>query len=484
MQTLEKRFAKGLGWGLIDNFSGTGINFLVGILLARQLTPEIFGIVGVSLVLVGISTTIADAGFSNALIRKSEVRPIEYSTTFLLNMTIAGVIYAVLFFSAPLFATYYRIELLTPVVRAMGVSILFAASAVVVKARLTRQMDFKTQAIASLTSSLISAAVGLYMVYHDGGIWSLVAQQLIRQSLYAIGLFVLTRYSFTFHYSHAAARELFAFGSRILFSSLLTTVYNNLYYFVIGKVYSPRQLGLYSRAEQFSLMIALNFTLVLQRVSLPALTKNKHDGQKLESVFQRLYKFSALLGSLFLFSLAAMADNFTYVVVGKQWMPSAPMLSILAIYSAFPPIIALHQNLLQVRGESKLFMRLEVLKTFLSACIVAIAIWIDFYALLGGIVLIGMLSLGINGYWGSKFLPTYKQFKQIKDTLYYFLISSFVAFIVFLSSKLAITPSSKLGIQIAVFILISLFLFTFVLKGERQMLKQIVRPSVKNEEQQ
>ena len=180
-------------------------------------------------------------------------------------------------------------------------------------------------------------------------------------------MFVLTRYSFTFHYSHAAARELFAFGSRILFSSLLTAVYNNLYYFVIGKVYSPRQLGLYSRAEQFSLMIALNFTLVLQRVSLPALTKNKHDGQNLESVFQRLYKFSALLGSLFLFSLAAMADNFTYVVVGKQWMPSAPMLSILAIYSAFPPIIALHQNLLQVRGESKLFMRLEVLKTFLSA---------------------------------------------------------------------------------------------------------------------
>ena len=231
-------------------------------------------------------------------------------------------------------------------------------------------------------------------------------------------------------------------------------------------------------------MIALNFTLVLQRVSLPALTKNKNDGQKLEYVFQRLYKFSALLGSLFLFSLAAMADNFTYVVVGKQWMPSAPMLSILAIYSAFPPIIALHQNLLQVRGESKLFMRLEVLKTFLSACIVAIAIWIDFYALLGGIVLIGVLSLGINGYWGSKFLPTYKQFKQIKDTLYYFLISSFVAFIVFLSSKLAITPSGKLGIQIAVFTLISLFLFTFVLKGERQMLKQIVRPSVKNEEQQ
>ena len=167
MQSLEKRFAKGLGWGLIDNFSGTGINFLVGILLARQLTPEIFGIVGVSLVLVSISTTIADAGFSNALIRKSEVQPIEYSTTFLLNMAIAGAIYAVLFFSAPLIAAYYRIELLTPVVRAMGISILFAASAVVVKARLTRQMDFKTQAIASLTSSLVSAAVGLYMVYHD-----------------------------------------------------------------------------------------------------------------------------------------------------------------------------------------------------------------------------------------------------------------------------------------------------------------------------
>ena len=484
MQSLENRFAKGLGWGLIDNFSGTGINFVVGILLARQLTPEIFGIVGVSLVLVTISATIVDAGFSNALIRKTEVRPIEYSTTFLLNMMIATAIYLVLFFSAPFIAAYYKIELLAQVIRVMGVSILFAASAVAVKARLTRQMDFRTQAFASLLSSLVSGAVGLYMVYHDGGIWSLVAQQLLRQSLYAVSLFIFTRYRFSFQYSPVAARELFGFGSRILLSSLLTTLYNNLYYFIIGKVYSPRQLGLYSRAEQFSLMIALNFTLVLQRVSLPALTKNKHDERKLESVFQRLYKFSALLGSLCLFSLAAMADNFIYVVVGKQWLASAPMLSILSIYSAFPPIIALHQNLLQVQGKSGLFMSLEVIKTIISALVVAVALFVGFYALLWGVVLIGVVSLGINGYWGSKFLPTYKQNKQLKDTLYYFFISALVAVAVFLSSHFVASPGYGLCVQLFVFGSISLFLFAFLLKGERHMLKQILRPSVKNEEPQ
>lgn len=481
MSSLKARFAKGLGWGLIDNFSGTGVNFIVGILLARQLSPEIFGIVGVALVLVSVANTIADAGFSNALIRKTEASPIDYSTTFLLNMAIAIGIYLLLFFSAPYIAAYYKIDLLIPVVRLISLSVLFAAFAVSVKARLTRQMDFRTQAVASMLSSLVSATVGLYMVYHGWGIWSLVAQQLLRQSLYAVSLSVAARYVPRIAYSPASAHELFSFGSRILLSSLLTTVYNNLYYMVVGKVYTPRQLGLYTRAEQFSLMIALNFTLVLQRVSLPALTNSKSSQASFDSAFQRLYKFSALLGSLFLFSLAAMADNFTYVLVGHQWMDSAPILRILSIYAAFPPIIALHQNILQVFGKSRLFLSLEAIKTLISTIIVAATIFLSFYALLWGVVFIGIISLAVNGYWGSKYLSTYTQSKQLRDTLVYFLISAVVALLVYFSSFLLTSHVCKLGIQLLVFAVSSLLLFVFILKDERRALTQILRPSSKTQ---
>jgi O-antigen repeat unit transporter len=481
MSSLKARFAKGLGWGLIDNFSGTGVNFIVGILLARQLSPEIFGIVGVALVLVSVANTIADAGFSNALIRKTEVSPIDYSTTFLLNMAIAIGIYLLLFLSAPYIAAYYKIGLLIPVVRLISLSVLFAAFAVSVKARLTRQMDFRTQAVASMLSSLVSATVGLYMVYHGWGIWSLVAQQLLRQSLYAVSLSVAARYVPRIAYSSASAHELFSFGSRILLSSLLTTVYNNLYYMVVGKVYTPRQLGLYTRAEQFSLMIALNFTLVLQRVSLPALTNSKSCQGSFDSAFQRLYKFSALLGSLFLFSLAAMADNFTYVLVGHQWIDSAPILRILSIYAAFPPIIALHQNILQVFGKSRLFLSLEAIKTLISTIIVAATIFLSFYALLWGVVFIGIISLAINGYWGSKYLSTYTQSKQLRDTLFYFLISAVVALLVYFSSFLLTSHVCKLGIQLSVFSVSSLLLFVFILKDERRALTQILRPSSKTQ---
>ena len=157
MQSLEKRFAKGLGWGLIDNFSGTGINFLVGILLARKLTPEIFGLVGIALVVVTISLVLSDGGFSNALIRKREISEQDYSTTFVLNMGTALVVYAILFFAAPYIASFNGSEVLTPVIRILGTNVIFASSAVVLKVRLTKQLDFRTQAIASLSSGVLSA---------------------------------------------------------------------------------------------------------------------------------------------------------------------------------------------------------------------------------------------------------------------------------------------------------------------------------------
>lgn len=250
---------------------------------------------------------------------------------------------------------------------------------------------------------------------------------------------------------------------------------------VVGKVYTPRQLGLYTRAEQFSLMIALNFTLVLQRVSLPALTNSKSSQASFDSAFQWLYKFSALLGSLFLFSLAAMADNFTYVLVGHQWMDSAPILRILSIYAAFPPIIALHQNILQVFGKSRLFLSLEAIKTLISTIIVAATIFLSFYALLWGVVFIGIISLAINGYWGSKYLSTYTQSKQLRDTLVYFLISAVVALLVYFSSFLLTSHACKLGIQLLVFVVSSLLLFVFILKDERRALTQILRPSSKTQ---
>ena len=191
MQSLEKRFAKGLGWGLIDNFSGTGINFLVGILLARQLTPEIFGLVGIALVVVTISLVLSDGGFSNALIRKHEISEKDYSTVFVLNMGAALFVYVVLFFTAPLIASFNGSEVLIPVIRILGTNVIFASSVVVLKVRLTKQLDFRTQAVASLSSGVVSAAVGVWIVFNDYGILSLVAQQLFRQLLYAVVLWLL-----------------------------------------------------------------------------------------------------------------------------------------------------------------------------------------------------------------------------------------------------------------------------------------------------
>ena len=474
MQTLEKRFAKGLGWGLIDNFSGTGINFLVGILLARQLTPEIFGLVGIALVLVTISLVLSDGGFSNALIRKHEISEQDYSTTFVLNMGTAFVVYTILFFTAPFIARFNGSEVLTPVIRVLGINVIFASSAVVLKVRLTKQLDFRTQAIASLGSGVISAVVGVWMVYNDYGIWSLVAQQLLRQLLYAVVLWLLVRSFPQLSYSAESARELFGFGSRILLSSLLTNIYNNLYYFLISKIYTPRRLGLYTRADQFSSLIAINFAFVLQRVSLPVLTECSVDLEKLTRAYWKLLVTSAFWGGVFLFSLCAVADHFIVVLIGEKWLGAVPILRILSLSAVFHPLVVLHQNILQVFGQAKLFLRLEIIKTFFSVLLIAIGVYWGFVYVLWAIVLIALFSFCLNGYFGGLNLLNFGLSRQVRALLPVILAAAVLALMVYLVGLLVSSHLFALLLQLLVFLAGALILVFFVFPAQGQQILSVV----------
>lgn len=475
MQSLEKRFAKGLGWGLIDNFSGTGINFLVGILLARQLTPEIFGIVGIALVLVTISLVLSDGGFSNALIRKQKISEEDYSTTFLLNMATAIVVYTLLFFAAPLIARFNGSEVLTPVIRVLGTNVIFASSVVVLKVRLTKELDFRTQAVASLSSGVVSALVGVWMVFNDFGIWSLVTQQLLRQLLYAFVLWLLVRSFPKLHYSSASAHELFGFGSRILFSSLLTNIYNNLYYFLISKVYTPRRLGLYTRADQFSSLIAMNFAFVLQRVSLPVLTECSTDLSKLTKAYRKLLVTSAFLGSLFFYSLCAMADHFIVVLIGEKWIESVPILRILAISVVFQPLVVLHQNILQVFGHGKLFLRLEIVRILFSIIVIGLGVYLGFVYMLWGLVLAGLFSFCVYGYFGGLNLLNFGLPWQIRSLLPSVFASALLALLVYLAGLPFATHFLALSVQLIVFLCGACLLLFYVFPEQGRQILSVVR---------
>ncbi len=417
MSVQQRSFLNGVIWSFIDNFSGTGINFVVGILLARQLMPEEFGLVGIALFMVALSIVIVEGGFSNALIRKTEVTDLDYATTFTINLSTAVGIYLLFYISAPWVATFYRLPDLEAVIRTIGVVIIIAGCAIVPKVRFTKNFDFRSQALASLISSTTGAAVALYMVYHGYGIWSMVFQQIVRQTLYTTLIWGMLRIWPRLAYSAASARALFSFGSRLLICAFLDNLYNNLLYSVIGKVYSPRQLGLYTRAEQFSSTLSVNFTSVMQRVSLPRLAQHKEDAEAFSEIFRRQLRFAILFSTTLCLGTCAMADHLVLALIGEHWLEAILPLRILCLAAIVQPLIGLHQNVLQAHGCSQLYLRLEIGKKIFAVSIVVLGLWTSFHILLWGMVVIALGFLWANHRFNRRYLPTYPPLLQLRDVV-------------------------------------------------------------------
>jgi O-antigen repeat unit transporter len=468
----SRKFSKGLGWGVIDNFSGTGINFIVGILLARALSPEAYSVIGLSLILVTISNIIADGGISTALIRKSKVSPADYNTGFFLNTLTAVIVYGILFLCAPPFAQSLELPILTDTVRWLGLIVIIAAFSIVPKAQLTKALNFKTQALASLSSSLIAATIAVLMLYKGYGIWSFIVQQIVRQSLYTLTLWSFIRQVPRWQFVSSSARELSSFGSRILLSGLIDAVYNNLYYFIIGKVFKPHTLGLYSRSEHFSSILSINFAMVLQRVSLPVLTQYKHDEQQFTQFIRTLLSKSSLLFSILFAIIAGTADQLILVIIGPQWIEAAPILRLLCISALFQPLIVVHQNVLQVYGEAKLFLRIEVAKKLMAVCIVAITLFTGFTALIWGIVAIAVLSFFINAYFGNRHLHNYSWQQQVKDIFPYHTTALIIGICLYAIGRTTLPLLEIILLQCGVAVVLLAIIFTQFLKADFHFLQQ------------
>jgi hypothetical protein len=403
-------------WSIIDNLSGTGINFLVSLILARLLGPDIYGIIGVALIFVALSNVLIDGGFSNSLIRKESVTTQDYNTVFVINVSTAFLIYGLSFILSPIIASFFSNTQLTQVIRVICISVIIGSFSIVPKVWLTRNLDFKRQAIASILSSTFGAIAGITLVFGGYGIWALVAQQLIRQSLYTLILVFIVPQRPHFRYSSASANSLFGYGSRILLSGIIDSLYNNLYLFVIGKVFSPRQLGLYSRAEQFSSLISVNFSIVLQRTTLPMFAKCLSNGvASLEHFYLPLIRKVTFLSLLCMLSICAIANNIIMVILGSAWLESTLYLRILCFAALFQPMIILNQNILQTFGYSQLFLKIEIFKKVLSLFAIASAFFYGITTLLWMMVGVAAVSFIINGYFAAIQLPGIQYIQQLKS---------------------------------------------------------------------
>ena len=393
------------------------------------------------------------------MIRKSKVSPADYNTGFFLNTLTAVIVYGILFLCAPPFAQSLDLPILTDTVRWLGLIVIIAAFSIVPKAQLTKALNFKTQALASLSSSLIAATIAVLMLYKGYGILSFIVQQIVRQSLYTLTLWSFIRQVPRWQFVSSSARELSSFGSRILLSGLIDAVYNNLYYFIIGKVFKPHTLGLYSRSEHFSSIL-----------SLPVLTQYKHDEQQFTQFIRTLLSKSSLLFSILFAIIAGTADQLILVIIGPQWIEAAPILRLLCISALFQPLIVVHQNVLQVYGEAKLFLRIEVAKKLMAVCIVAITLFTGFTALIWGAI--AVLSFFINAYFGNRHLHNYSWQQQVKDIFPYHTTALIIGICLYAIGRTTLPLLEIILLQCGVAMVLLAIIFTQFLKADFHFLQQ------------
>ena len=463
-QSLKDKTVKGVVWSSVERFSVQGVHFLVMVIIARILTPRDFGLVGMLAIFMAVSQSLIDSGFSQALIRKQDRTETDNSTVFYFNIVASVFIYAILFLISPWVAGFYNESQLISLMRVMCLLVVINSFAVVQRAIYTAALNFKIQAKASFTSAVISGFVGVGMAVAGLGVWSLVGQQLCAAIVNVILLWWYSPWSPKWIYSWKSFRELFAFGSNILLSGLIDTLFNNIYQIVIGKVFSATSLGFFTQAKQFSNLPSSNINGIIVRVTYPVLSAIQNEDERLASNYRKLLRVSAFIVFPLMCLLAGLTYPLVNIILGEKWNYSATLLIPLCFSMMWYPIHSLNLNLLKVKGRSDLFLRLEIIKKILGVTMLVITIPFGLLTMCYGTIINSLISLIINTYYTGKLINVgfMMQMRDLSGTL---LLSMSMFTIVFLGMK--ITDSYLIQLMFGIAIgLVFFIVVCYVLKLE------------------
>lgn len=413
-EDLKKETAKGVVWSGIDKIANGGIQFLANIILARLLTPKDFGLLAIIAIFVQISQTFIDSGFGNALIQKKDRSQADYSTVFFFNLALSIGFYVILYFCAPLIAGFFENEKLTVLTRAVGLNLIIGALVSVHKTRLTIQLQFKIQAVISLISSFVSAIVAIWMAYNDYGVWSLVALTIINITLQVTLIYLMIRWRPSMLFSKTAFKSLFSYSSKLLGASLIHLLYRNIYPIIIGKKFSPIDLGYFNRADTLAMYPPYMIGSVISRVAFPIFSRIQDDNARLRNAYSKYIVFSSLIIFPILVGLFVLAKPLTLIVLREKWLPMVPMLQILCIDWMTDHLCTINLNVLYVKGRSDLALKLEIIKKSLALGIFFISLYWGLIGVCWGRVLYSCCAVYLNSFY-TKRLIGITLWHQLKD---------------------------------------------------------------------
>lgn len=431
MKTLKQKTITGTIWSFIDSFANQGIQFIAGIVLARILSPREFGLIGMLTIFIALSQSFIDSGFTNALIRKKNCTQTDYSTVFYFNFVVGIIFYFILFFSAGSISVFFNEPQLELLLQVLGTGLILNALGIIQRTILTKDINFKLQTRVSIVASTLSGIIAIAMAFNGFGVWSLVALTLSRFGFTSFFLWMWAKWKPSLTFSTRSFKDLFSFGSKLLISGLIDTVYRNIYYFIIGKYFSAVELGYFTRADQFQALPSQQLTGVFGRVSYPILSTIQNDVKKLRNAYKQIIKSTMLITFVFMLGMAAIAKPMILTLIGEQWLPSVIYLQMLCFVGMFYPLHALNLNMLKVLGRSDLFLRLEIIKTVLAVPVIIIGILYGIKIMILGMLLNTIIAYYLNSFWSGKLIG-YSSFEQVKDILPSFLLAFTVAAIVYI----------------------------------------------------
>lgn len=474
-QSLKDKTIKGTMWSAIDNVAQFGVQFIVSIVLARLLSPDDYGLIGIIAIFTTVCTTIINGGFSNALIRTQKPTDEDYNTAFICNLLMSILLYAIVFLCSPLIADFFNRQELVALTRVSSFAMIIGALAIVQQTRLTKRIDFKTQTKVTLIASVLSGIVGVAMALMGFGVWALVVQGIVAQTLRTVLLWFFNHWVPSIRFSKESFNRLFGFGWKMMASGILDSLWTQLYQVVVGKFYSPATLGQYTRAKQFSTMFSSNLTGVIQRVTYPVLSEIQDEKERMVAAYRKIIKTTMFLTFALMFVLGAVSEPLLCCLIGPKWHEAATYLPLICLVGSLYPLHAINLNMLQVQGRSDLFLGLEIVKKVIGLAPLFIGAFVGIFPMLYTIVLTSIISYFLNSYFSGKLLG-YSSWMQLRDIAPSFFISLTMAVTVYCLKYLPISNWFILPIQIAVGLIVFILLCKVIKIDEYKEVLNMINP--------
>ncbi len=477
--SLRDRTISSFKWSFIDSLSKYFLSFVIGIILARLLTPTDYGLVGMSAIFIAVSRVFIDGGFSDALIRKMEPTTDDYTSVFYFNIVLAVIFYLSLYFSSPWISDFFNEPLLVKIIRIAGLGLIISSTASIQVVILRKRLDFKRQAIIGFVSTMVSGIVSITMAFYNYGVWSLIYNGIIALMVSSILLWLFSSWRPKLNFKLSVIKEEFGFGSKIMAGSFINVIYNNMYYVLVGKIFSPAALGFFTKADNFQKLISGNIDIIVRQVTYPVLASIQNESDQLKAIYRLMIKNTAFITVVLLLGLAAISDYFIVTLIGEKWLTSAVYLQLLCIVGIFFPLISINTNILNVKGRSDLSLIVKLLMVIFSIPALIIGYYLGVVFMIWGMLVSVIILYSVVVLFTQKIIQ-YSVKEQLKDVFPAFKIGITMALPVYFVGQFLDFPNlAILLIQMALGILLFFILGETLENQEYLLIKSLITKQIK-----